>query len=39
MKQPFDIATYVEKTTKASGVPLRITSVQVLQLLARLLSR
>ncbi len=39
MKQPFDIAAYVAKTTKASGVPLRISGSAVLALVVRLLSR
>lgn len=37
--KPFDLAAYVKKSARASGVPTRVRSLQVLALIARLLSR
>lgn len=37
--KPFNLAAYVNKSTRASGVPLRITNALVTAMLARLLSR
>lgn len=39
MKEPFNIAAYVAKTTKASGVPLRVSGSAVLAIVVRLLTK
>lgn len=37
--KPFDLESYVRRTTRSSGVPLRVTACAALALVVRLLTK